>query len=185
VLSVAVSDIYEAHQTANLIRRSVSEDYKIVDWQEANKPLFAALSLEKKVSFAVILLIIFIAIMNITTTLSLLVNERKADIAILRTCGATTKSILAIFMFQGLILGLLGISFGVIFGILGCFLSNYFKLISLDVEVYSIASILLQISILDVLSIVGSAFILTCLATIFPAWKASRMKPLENIKNNA
>lgn len=185
VLSVTLSDIYEAEQSANLIRLNLSDDYKTVDWQEANKPLFAALSLEKKVSFAVILLIIFIAVLNITTTLALFVNERKADIAILRTCGATTKSILSIFMLQGLILGIFGISFGVILGIFGCYFSNYFRLISLDTEVYSIASISLQINILDLLLICLFTFILTNLAAIYPAWKASRIKPLENLRNNA
>jgi lipoprotein-releasing system permease protein len=185
VLSLTLSDIYEAKQTANLIRQNLSEEYKIVDWQEANKPFFAALSLEKKVSFAIILLIIFIAVLNITTTLALFVNERKADIAVLRTCGATTKNISSVFMLQGFILGLFGILVGVIIGILGIYLSNYFRLISLDTEVYSIASISLQTSLLDLLLIVIFTFFLTNLAAIYPAWKASGIKPLENFRNNS
>jgi lipoprotein-releasing system permease protein len=185
VISVTLSDIYEAKLTADLVRQALSGDYKTVDWQEANKPLFAALSLEKKVSFAVILLIIFIAVLNITTTLALFVNERKADIAILRTCGATTRKILSIFMLQGLILGLIGISLGVIIGVLGSYLSNYFKLISLDTEVYSIASISLQINAFDLFLIILFTFILTNIAAIYPALKACGIKPLENLKNNA
>ena len=69
----------------------LGENFKVVDWQEANRPLFAALSLERKVALAIISLIIFIAALNITTTLALLVNERRLDIAVLRTCGAQTR----------------------------------------------------------------------------------------------
>jgi lipoprotein-releasing system permease protein len=182
VLSLTLTDIYKAKETANEIRQNLSEEFKVVDWQEANQPLFAALSLEKKVSLAIISLIIFVATLNITTTLALLVNERKLDIAVLRTCGASTKSLLSIFLFEGLLIGVIGIVFGVIFGISACFAANYFKLISLEKEVYSLNQITLQTSFHDILLIISITFILVLLSTIFPAWKATKIKPLENLR---
>ncbi|MBA2607170.1 MAG: ABC transporter permease, partial [Acidobacteria bacterium] len=87
ILSVSVKNIFKADKIADRIRAKLGENFKVIDWQEANQPLFAALSLEKRVGLAIFALIIFIAALNITTTLALLVNERKFDIAILRTCG--------------------------------------------------------------------------------------------------
>lgn len=182
VLSVSLKDIYKAQETAAQLRQTISDEYKIVDWQEANQPLFAALSLEKKVSLAIISLIILVAVLNITTTLALLVNERRLDIAILRTCGATTKNLLSIFLLEGLFLGFIGIILGVILGLSACFFANYFRLISLEKEVYSLNQITLQPNLSDVLLIVLIAFALSLIATIYPAWKAAKVKPLENLR---
>jgi lipoprotein-releasing system permease protein len=183
VLSVAVDDIYAADKTARKIRGILPPGFKVVDWQEANQPLFAALSLEKKFSLAIISLIIFIAALNITTTLALLVNERKLDIAVLRTCGAQTRSLISIFLFEGLLLGLTGIFSGTVLGLLMCFAGNYFKIISLPSDVYSLSYIPLASSLGDILLIVAIAFLLTLTATIYPAWRAAKIKPLENLRN--
>ncbi|HQU81894.1 MAG TPA: ABC transporter permease [Pyrinomonadaceae bacterium] len=182
-LSVSVKDIYKTAETSQNLREILGENYKILDWQEANRPLFAALSLEKKVSFAVISLIIFIAVLNITTTLALLVNERKLDIAVLRTCGAKTKSLVFIFLIEGLILGAIGIFVGILLGISACLIANYFKLVSIAEEVYSLNYIPLKMDFLNILQIVFAAFLLCLLATIYPAIRASRIKPLENLRN--
>lgn len=184
VLSVSVSDIYKVNSTSDLVRSNLSDEFKIVDWQEANQPLFAALSLEKKVSLAIISLIIFIAVLNITTTLAMLVTERKLDIAVLRTCGATTRSLLSIFLLEGFFLGVIGTFFGVIVGLIGCFLANYFKFIRLDAEVYSLEFIPLNPNVADVLLIIFVALILSLLATFYPAWRAAKIKPLENLRTN-
>ncbi len=182
MLNITLTDIYAVKQAGEKLRKSLSDEYKIIDWQEANQPLFAALSLEKKVTFAVILLITLVASLNITTTLALLVNERRLDIAILRTCGAKTKSLMLIFLLEGVFLGLIGITFGVILGLSSCFLSNYFKLISLNTEVYSLASVSLNPTVSEVLPVVVIAFLISISATIFPAWKAAKIKPSENLR---
>jgi len=182
ILSVSVKDIYASNETAQKIRTELGENFKVVDWQEANRPLFAALSLERKVALAIISLIIFIAALNITTTLALLVNERRLDIAILRTCGAKTSSLITIFLFEGLFLGFIGICFGVAIGLLGCFVGNYFRIISLPAEVYSLNYIPLRPEIFNILSIIFIAFIVCLIATFYPALKASRIKPLENLR---
>lgn len=182
VLSVVVRDIYRANETAAAIRQSLGDDFKVVDWQEANQPLFAALSLERKVALAIIGLITFIAALNITTTLALLVNERRLDIAVLRTCGAKGKSLILIFLLEGLFVASVGIAGGVLTGLLGCRLANYFKLISLSAEVYSLNQITLAPTLTDVLLVAAAAFTVCLSAAIYPALKASRIKPLENLR---
>jgi lipoprotein-releasing system permease protein len=182
VLSVSVTDIYRANETAEKLRQILPKDYKIIDWQQANQPLFAALSLERKVALAIILLIIFIAALNITTTLALLINERRLDIAILRTCGAKTKSLVSIFLYEGLFLGVSGIAGGVFFGLLICLLGNYFKIIGLPNEVYALNFVPLKTNASDIFTVVAAAFVLVLLSTVYPAWQAAKIKPLENLQ---
>lgn len=182
ILSVSVKDIYASGETAQKIRFELGENFKVVDWQEANRPLFAALSLERKAALAIISLIIFIAALNITTTLALLVNERRLDIAILRTSGARTRSLMTIFLLEGLFLGFTGIFFGVALGLFGCLIGNYFKIISLPEEVYSLSYIPLRPEISNILLIIFIAVFLCLVATLYPALKASRIRPLENLR---
>jgi lipoprotein-releasing system permease protein len=182
ILSVSVKDMYASSETAQKIRNELGENFKVVDWQEANRPLFAALSLERKAALAIISLIIFIAALNITTTLALLVNERRLDIAILRTSGARTRSLVTIFLLEGLFLGVTGIFFGVCLGLFSCFIGNYFRIISLPAEVYSLSYIPLRPEISNILLIIFIALFLCLIATLYPALKASRIKPLENLR---
>jgi lipoprotein-releasing system permease protein len=182
VLSVAVKDIYSADQTAQKMRETLPPDFKVIDWQEANRPLFAALSLERRVSLAIFSLIIFIAALNITTTLALLVNERRLDIATLRTCGAQTRNLMSIFLLEGLLLGLLGIFPGVILGLSACFLGNYFKLIQVPSQIYSLSYVPLNPNLSDVLLIMAVTFCLCLAATLYPTWRAAKIKPLENLR---
>jgi lipoprotein-releasing system permease protein len=182
ILTVSVKDIFKANETAEEIRENLGENFRVLDWQEANQPLFAALSLERKVALATISLIIFIAALNITTTLALLVNERRLDIAILRTCGAKTKNLIVIFLFEGLLLGFIGIFSGVILGLLGCAAGNYFKIINLSAEVYSLSYIPFHPQPANVLLVIFVAFLLCLAATVYPAYKASGIKPLENLR---
>jgi len=183
VLSVSVKDIYQADKTADEIRGNLGAGFKAIDWQEANRPLFAALSLERKFSLAIISLIIFIAALNITTTLALLVNERRLDIAVLRTCGAEARSLMTIFLLEGLLLGVAGIVSGSILGLLFCFAGNRFRIINLPSDVYSLSYIPLAPQVFDVLVIAAIAFALSLAATVYPAFRAARIKPLENLRN--
>jgi lipoprotein-releasing system permease protein len=182
VLTASVRDIYAANETAAEIQRNLGANFKAVDWQAANQPLFAALSLERRVAFAIISLIIFIAALNITTTLALLVGERRLDIAVLRTCGATAKSLIFVFLLEGLLLGLAGISCGVSLGLLGCLLGNRFKIINLSAQVYSLSYIPFHPETETILLIILIAVLLCLAATAYPALRASQIKPLENLR---
>lgn len=182
ILNVSVRDIYRARETAGKIKNILGENFKVLDWQETNQPLFAALSLERKVSLAIISLIIFIAVLNITTTLALLVGERRLDIAVLRTCGARTRSLISIFLLEGLLLGFFGIVFGLIAGLLACFLGNRFRVINLSAEVYSLSYIPFRPNVSSVVLTISVALAACLAASLYPAYKASRIKPLENLQ---
>src|SRR5258705_11937973 len=108
VISVQVANIYDVKSTATNVKKVLGSSYTTIDWQEANRPLFTALALERRIGIVIIGLIIFIAALNITTTLILVVMERRRDIAILNTMGATTRSIMSIFVIEGAIVGLVG-----------------------------------------------------------------------------
>lgn len=183
ILNVSIADIYKSDAEASKIREKLGENYRVIDWQEANRPLFAALSLERKVALTIIALIIFIAALNITTTLALLVGERRLDIAILRTCGAKTHNLVVIFLYEGLFIAFTGIFLGVCLGTLGCLAGNYFRLVSISAEVYSLSYIPLRPTTGNVLLIILIAFITCLLAIIYPAFRASRIKPSENLRN--
>lgn len=184
-LEVSVINIYESGATAAKIRERTGGNFRVVDWQEANRPLFAALSLERKAVLVIISLIIFVAVLNIATTLALLVNERRRDIAILRTLGSMAKTIVAMFVVEGLILGVTGVISGILLGLSACFAANYFRLINLSAEVYLLSYIPLRPALIDIVTISIFALVLSLIATIYPSAKAAGVKPLENLRNGA
>jgi len=181
-INVSVDNIFDSNITAAAIRKAIGRQYRVIDWQEANQPLFAALALERKGGFVIISLIIFISLLGITTTLSLLVNDRRHDIAILRACGAKSTHILQIFMFEGSFLGFVGIMIGLIVGLAVCYLSNEFRLLSLDPEVYLINYIQLKPNV-SIIAAASAITLLLCLAaTFYPAFLATKTRPLRDLR---
>ena len=182
-IAIETSDIYKSNETARKISEQIGAEYKILDWREANRPLFAALALERRIALLIIGLIIFVAALNITTTLALSVSERRFDIAVLRACGASERKIISIFLTEGLILASIGLIAGVLIGISVCFLANQFNLIHLPSDVYEVGNISLQVNSGEVLLIIATVLFLSLLASAIPARTAARMRPLENLKN--
>ena len=183
VISVQIKDIYEVKNVSAKIRDVVGSDYALVDWQEANRPLFTALELERRVGLVIIALIILIAALNITTTLILVVMERRRDIAILNAMGATRGSIMGIFVIEGAVVGLVGAIAGVMLGTIATYVANHFNLISLPPDVYSIAHVTLNLKTRDVLLAALVAFALSTLATIYPARAAAKVRPAELLRD--
>lgn len=183
VISVQVANIYEVKQTAAKVRESLGDSYTTVDWQEANRPLFTALAVERRIGVVIIALIILTAALNITTTLILVVMERRRDIAVLNAMGATSRSIMGIFMIEGAIVGVLGALLGVLTGVAATLLANRYKLISLPADVYSISSVPLNLQFRDVLVASVVAFVLTVIATIYPARAAAQVRPAEMLRD--
>lgn len=183
VISVQVGDINTVKDTAAKMRESLGDSYTIIDWQEANRPLFTALALERRIGVVIIALIILTAALNITTTLILVVMERRRDIAVLNAMGATGRSIMGIFVIEGAIVGAVGALLGVSLGIAATVLANRFKLISLPADVYSISNVPLNLQLRDVLTAACVAFALTIIATIYPARAASRVRPAEMLRD--
>ena len=183
VISVQVRDIYSVKQGAAEVRATLGNSYTTVDWQEANRPLFTALALERRMGLFIIALIISMAALNITTTLILVVVERRRHIAILNAMGARSRSIMAIFMIEGAIIGALGTTFGVILGGLACLVGNHYKLVSLPTDVYSIGYVPFNAQFRDVLLAALVAFVLSLIATIYPARAAARVRPAEMLRD--
>jgi lipoprotein-releasing system permease protein len=183
VIGVQVANIYDVKYTAAQVKQLLGGSYTTIDWQEANRPLFTALALERRIGIVIIGLIIFIAALNITTTLILVVVERRRDIAILNTMGATYRSIMSIFVAEGAIVGIVGATCGVLLGVVAVLIANRYQLISLPPDVYSISNVPLTLSVRD-LALAGLvAFALSVLATIYPAQAAARIRPAEILRD--
>lgn len=184
VISIEVADIYGVEQVSARLDEQLGAEYTTVTWQEANRPLFAALALERRMGLFIIALIILVATLSITTTLVLLVVERRADIAILGAMGARAGSIMLIFVIEGAIIGLVGIIFGIALGLVASFVGDYYKLVSLPADIYSISSVPFHTRAVDVALAALVAFILSLLATIYPARAAARLRPSEALRDS-
>ncbi len=186
LISVELDDLDDAPRLAALIRTTAEEasgtGFNIVTWQKANAGLFAALELERRTVAFIITLITFIATLNILTTLTLLVVERRSHIAILRAMGARTSSIMLIFIIEGAGFGAAGAMSGAGLGLVSCWTANRFQLVSLPADVYSISYVPLAPRVADVLIAVGIAFIISILATLYPARTAARIRPSQTMK---
>jgi lipoprotein-releasing system permease protein len=183
VVSVQVANVDDVKSVAAAIRSNVGSDFRTVDWQDANQPLFSALALERRMGLFIIGLIIVIAVINITTMLILVVVERRRDIAILNALGATRPSVMALFLIEGGVVGAIGAVAGVVLGLVVCVIGNHYKLVSLPADVYSISNVPLTAGIREVVLSALLAFALSVLATIYPALVASRLRPAETLRD--
>jgi lipoprotein-releasing system permease protein len=183
VLSVRVRDIYASDEVARRLRAALGEEWTAVDWREANRPLFAALALERRTVALVIMLITIVAALNITTTLALVVVERRADIATLGALGAQPGGVMLIFMIEGAIVGALGAAAGVALGLAACFVADRFGLVRLPPDVYSLSSVPLHPHAPDVILTALAAFAVSLLATLYPARQAARIRPAEVLRH--
>lgn len=182
VVSVQVNNADNVKRIASDIRAVLGPGYTTVDWQEANQPLFAALSIERRMGLLIIGLIIAIAALNITTMLILVVVERRRDIAILGALGAGSHEIMLLFVIEGAVVGAMGAIAGVLLGLFACFIGNYFHLVSLPADVYSISNVPLNTHWTEVLIAALVAFLLSVVATIYPARSAAQMRPVDAIR---
>jgi lipoprotein-releasing system permease protein len=184
VISVQVYDVDNVKQVGAGISKLLGNNYTIIDWQQANQPLFAALALERRMGLFIIGLIIAIATLNITTMLILLVVERRRDIAILNALGATRTGVMLLFIIEGAVVGAIGAAAGVVIGFIACAIGNHYKLVSLPADVYSISNVPLIAKPSEMFLAALVAFILSVLATIYPARAASRMRPVEALRDS-
>src|SRR6185436_4266880 len=184
VMSVQVKDADRVKDVAARVQSTLGQEYTTVDWQQANQPLFSALALERRMGLFIIGLIIAVAALNITTMLILVVVERRRDIAVVSTLGATRVGVMLLFVIEGAVVGGTGAIGGVILGLAACCGGNYFKLVSLPADVYSISNVPLIARPGEILVAALVAFVLSVLATIYPARAASRMRPVEALRDS-
>jgi lipoprotein-releasing system permease protein len=183
VISVQVNDADNVKHIAANVLNTLGSDYTTIDWQQANQPLFTALALERRMGVVIVGLIIAIAVLNITTMLILVVVERRRDIAILSTLGATRTGVMSVFMIEGAVVGAIGAAAGVLLGLAACFIGNRYKLVSLPADVYSISNVPFNVTMNEVALAALIAFGLSVLATIYPARNAARMRPVEVLRD--
>jgi lipoprotein-releasing system permease protein len=189
-IEIKTQDIYKVKEIGKEIRHLLGFPFWTKDWMEMNRNLFSALKLEKIAMFIILVLIILVAGFNIISTLIMVVMEKNKDIAILKSMGAPSRSILKIFLIEGLVIGLVGTVLGTILGLGAAFnlekITDYvehlfgFKILASDI--YYIDKLPSQVNPLDVLLIVITAVLITLLATIYPAWRGSKLDPAEALR---
>jgi lipoprotein-releasing system permease protein len=186
-IEIKVKDIYKAREVGAVVKSRLSSagfgaSFQILDWMEMNKNLFAALRMEKLVMFVILVMIVFVAAFNIISTLVMMVMEKTKDVAILKSMGASKKNIMRIFIYEGLIIGCLGTVIGLLAGYIICILLGQYELIKLDPDVYYISTFPVKMVWTDFVIISVSSLVLSLLATIYPAWQASRLDPAEALR---
>lgn len=185
-----LNDMFNAKRVSRELDTVIGEDYWVRDWTNMHSNLFKALKTEKVVMFIILLLIVAVAAFNIISTLVMTVNEKQADIAILRTIGMTPNSLMWVFIVQGTVIGLVGTLLGLALGIpvalhvseIVTFFETLFQTTFLPADVYYITDIKSDIRAADVLTYSLSAFGLSVLATIYPAWRAARIQPADALR---
>ncbi len=189
-VEIRVEDIDQADQIAVKIQETLGFPYYARDWMRMNKNLFSALRLEKIVMFIILILIILVAAFNIVSTLFMVVMEKSKEIAILKSMGASRSSIMKIFSFQGLIIGVTGTMIGCVGGftvvpnlneIVG-FIEKIFGITAFPSDVYYLDKIPSEIQYFDSFLIVVFSILICFVASLYPAWRASRLNPVEGLR---
>jgi len=182
VLEFKVDDIYKAAEIGRQLESEAGKGFMSTNWMEQNHALFHALRLERIVTFITIGLIVFVAALNILISLIMMVMEKTRDIAVLVSMGAKRRQIRRIFIYQGVLIGVIGTLFGLIAGYALSWAGGHYHLISLSAEVYSIDyvpfAVRPQDGVLVALVAIGVSFI----ATLYPSWSAARVLPAEALR---
>jgi len=181
-VEVKVQDIYGVKKVAQEVQKALGFPFWTKDWMQMNKSLFAALKLERTVMFIILVLIVLVAAFGIVSTLIMVVMEKNKDIAILKSMGAKAKSIMRIFIFEGLIIGVVGTALGLIGGYAICELLGKYQFISLPSDIYYISRLPVKMNGIDFFMVAVSAIGISFLATLYPSWQASRLDPAEAIR---
>jgi lipoprotein-releasing system permease protein len=191
-LRLKLNDLFDAPEMASKLSLNLNPAgaYFVTDWTQQHANFFKAVQLEKKVMFIILTLIVAVAAFNIVSTLVMAVTDKRADIAIMRTFGATPRSIMGIFMVQGALIGIIGTIIGAVFGIIIAlnidtiipFIEQLFHVQFLAKDVYYISDLPSKLDWNDVITIVIMSFILSLLATLYPSYKASTLNPAEALR---
>jgi lipoprotein-releasing system permease protein len=181
-LQLRVDDVYRAPAIARQVSDTLGDQYVTQDWAEINRPLFSALSLEKIAVSLAIGLIVMVAALNIVASLILLVMEKNRDIAILKTMGASAKSVTLIFMMQGLIIGVLGTTVGAVAGWGVSKIFDKYQLIRVPIDVYQVSHLPFTVLASDFAVVVAVAVLVCFVATIYPSRQAARLDPAQALR---
>jgi lipoprotein-releasing system permease protein len=191
-IRLKLTDMYAAPRVSRAAAVSIGGDLEIQDWTNEHANFFRSISITKRILFFILSLMVAVAAFNIVSTMVMVVKDKRRDIAILRTFGSSPRSILAIFIVQGSLIGLLGIGAGVLLGVL--IAANLQDMVHglegivgfkfLDARVYFMSDLPARVRTTDVVRICGFAFVLACLSTLYPAARAARLLPAESLRND-
>jgi lipoprotein-releasing system permease protein len=189
-ISGSLNNLDLAPQIAFEMESKLPPDTYVSDWTRQNANYFSVVAMEKKMMFIILSLIVLVAAFNIVSTLVMAVTDKQADIAILRTLGASPKSIMQIFMVQGMLIGLIGMGLGVLGGVLLAlnigtivpFIEQLFGVHFLSKEFYYISELPSDLQQGDVFVVAGMSFLISLFATIYPSWRASKVQPAEALR---
>jgi lipoprotein-releasing system permease protein len=189
-IRIKLKDLHQAREVAFELSRSLSGDLLIRDWTQQNKTWFSAVQLEKRMMFIILTLIVAVAAFNLVSTLVMTVTDKRADIAILRTLGASPKSIMGIFVVQGAMVGVIGTLVGLLLGlgialnidVIVPALERLLNASFLPKDIYLISRMPSEPQYADIMPIAVISLILAFLATIYPSWRASRVNPAEALR---
>ncbi|UQB41429.1 lipoprotein-releasing ABC transporter permease subunit [Thiomicrospira microaerophila] len=189
-LQLKIDDLFRVYEVRRDFIVSFNDQFLIRDWTQQHANFFKAIQMEKRMMFIVLALIIMVAAFNIVSTMVMVVTDKQKDIAVLRTLGASPFSIQKIFIIQGLVIGIIGAYLGVVGGVVLSlnidviipFIEQLFGFQFFPADVYYISEVPSKLEWSDVWAVAGLAFVLTLLATLYPAWRASRIQPAEALR---
>lgn len=181
-IEVRLQDLYLADRLGKTIEQKLGFPFWVRTWIEAHKPLFAALKVEQMAFSIILALIVLVAGLNIISTLVMMVMEKYRDIAILKSMGATDGSVMKIFIFQGLVIGIIGTVLGGSLGSFLCWLQEKYHLVRINAEVYQFAFLPMKLEWQNVLWISAFALFISFVSTIYPARQAAKMNPTESLR---
>ncbi|HET7223651.1 MAG TPA: lipoprotein-releasing ABC transporter permease subunit, partial [Rhodanobacteraceae bacterium] len=189
-IRLKLDDLFVANRVSTTLAQRLGDAYLVRGWMQQHANFFKAIAMEKIVMFIILSLIVAVAAFNLVSSLVMLVTDKQSDIAILRTLGATPRSIMGVFMIQGMMIGVMGIVIGVVCGValainvptIVDWIQNITGYQFLPESVYYINNVPSKLSWASVGWITGMAFLFSLLATIYPAWRASRTQPAEALR---
>jgi lipoprotein-releasing system permease protein len=187
-----VADLYAAPRIVRAAAIALGGGYEVDDWTNQHVNFFRSIEITKRMLFLILSLVVAVAAFNIVSTMVMVVKDKRRDIAILRTFGSSPRSVLSVFIVQGSLIGGLGIVGGVVLGVLIAFnlqelvhgLESIVGFKFLDARVYFMSDLPAHVRLSDVTRICGVAFVLACLSTLYPAWRAARLLPAESLRND-
>jgi lipoprotein-releasing system permease protein len=181
-IGVKLDNVHRADTVKNKIQEEIGFDYWVRTWADLNKNLFSALKLEKITMFIILALIVIVACFNIVSTLIMMVMEKTRDIGILKSIGMTNAGIRRIFMLNGFFIGFLGTLLGAAGGFLLCYLLETYQFIKLPSDVYYIDRLPVDLNVTDALTVIISAIMISLVSTLYPAWQAAGMDPVDALR---
>jgi lipoprotein-releasing system permease protein len=189
-IRLKLSDMMQARNVANELNTAFDEQFWVTDWTHQHSNFFKAVQMEKRVMFVILTLILTVAVFNIVSTLVMVVTDKQSDIAILRTLGMPPAGIMKVFLIQGILIGFVGALLGVVCGVLVAvnvegivgFLESLFSVKFLSPDVYYISDLPSDMHWADVILVGTVSFVLSVIATLYPAWRAAKVRPAEALR---